>query len=52
LTVPFATIFATFLLWAVSLTPIRIAQAKQEEGLDNSQPREQYTNLVSKLYLS
>ncbi|RIB04337.1 membrane-associated, eicosanoid/glutathione metabolism protein [Gigaspora rosea] len=45
LTIPFATVFTTFLLWFVSLTPIRIAQSKQEEGYDNSRPREQYSRL-------
>ncbi|CAG8562713.1 901_t:CDS:2, partial [Dentiscutata heterogama] len=45
LTIPFATIFTTFLLWFVSLVPIRIAQSKHEEGYDNSHPREQYSKL-------
>ncbi|CAH1766064.1 15123_t:CDS:2, partial [Entrophospora sp. SA101] len=44
-TTQFACVFIVFLLWVVSLTPVRRAQLRQEEGYNNSNPREQYQNL-------
>ncbi|RIA95647.1 membrane-associated, eicosanoid/glutathione metabolism protein [Glomus cerebriforme] len=43
--VQFACVFAMFLIWFFSLVPIRRAQASQEEGYDNSNPRDQYNKL-------
>ncbi|CAG8490659.1 3349_t:CDS:2 [Acaulospora morrowiae] len=45
LTIQFACVFVVFLLWIVSLIPVRRAQTLQFEGYNNSNPREQYNNL-------
>ncbi|CAG8579422.1 8650_t:CDS:2, partial [Ambispora gerdemannii] len=44
-TLQFAIVFAMFLLWLMTLIPIRIAQSRMLGGLDNRNPREQYQEL-------
>ncbi|CAI2167923.1 13018_t:CDS:2 [Funneliformis geosporum] len=43
--IPFVCVFIMFLLYFVALVPVRKAQAQQDEGYDNSNPRDQYNRL-------
>lgn len=45
ITVQSACLFITYLYWFLTLIPMRIAQSKQTEGLDNNNPRSQYERL-------
>lgn len=49
--VQFACVFTMFLLWFVALVPVRRAQAMQEEGYNNTNPRDQYNKLVRFLFI-
>ena len=49
--VQFACVFTMFLLWFVALVPVRRAQAMQEEGYNNTNPRDQYNKLVRYLFI-
>ncbi|CAG8436609.1 3950_t:CDS:2 [Funneliformis mosseae] len=42
---PFVCVFINFLFYFVALVPVRRAQALQEGGYDNSNPRDQYNRL-------
>ncbi|KAG9295824.1 hypothetical protein G9A89_009053 [Geosiphon pyriformis] len=44
-TLQFATVFIMFLLWFLTLIPVRIAQSRMQDGLDNANPRDQYRKL-------
>ncbi|KXN67271.1 hypothetical protein CONCODRAFT_10713 [Conidiobolus coronatus NRRL 28638] len=45
LSLQFSCMFIIYLIWLALIIPVRYAQTKQEEGLDNNNPRLQYSNL-------
>ena len=38
-------LFIVFLFWVLALVPVRLAQQRAEGGIDNANPRDQYTKL-------
>ncbi|KAI0220164.1 hypothetical protein L0F63_006793 [Massospora cicadina] len=46
LNVQFGCCFAVFLIWVLCLAPVRYAQSRTPGGLDNSNPRQQYSEMA------
>lgn len=47
LNIQFGCCFAIFVIWFLCLIPLRHAQARAQGGLNNSEPRKQYEEIVS-----